>query len=137
MLGVHSFVVGSDGYLYQGRGWRWVGAHTRGHNTKGYGVGYVGNFSASLPDPEAIALVRDGLIPCAVRAGWLHQNYTLHGHRQMVNTSCPGDALFQEIQTWNGFKVGTGSCDSAGIGHLSHSDALEMEGWGKCGGCWW
>ncbi|NP_001038151.3 N-acetylmuramoyl-L-alanine amidase precursor [Gallus gallus] len=100
----YSFVVGSDGYLYQGRGWRWVGAHTRGHNTKGYGVGYVGNFSASLPDPEAIALVRDGLIPCAVRAGWLHQNYTLHGHRQMVNTSCPGDALFQEIQTWHGFK---------------------------------
>ncbi|XP_010726617.1 N-acetylmuramoyl-L-alanine amidase [Meleagris gallopavo] len=100
----YSFVVGSDGYLYQGRGWHWVGAHTRGHNTKGYGVGYVGNFSASLPDPEAIALVRDGLIPCAVRAGWLHQNYTLHGHRQMVNTSCPGDALFQEIQTWHGFK---------------------------------
>ncbi|OXB57396.1 UNVERIFIED_CONTAM: hypothetical protein H355_010737 [Colinus virginianus] len=102
---VGDFVVGSDGYLYQGRGWHWVGAHTRGHNSKGYGVGYVGNFSSSLPDPDAIALVRDGLIPCAVRAGWLHQNYTLHGHRQMVNTSCPGDALFQEIRTWHGFKM--------------------------------
>ncbi|XP_032297641.1 N-acetylmuramoyl-L-alanine amidase-like [Coturnix japonica] len=100
----YSFVVGSDGYLYQGRGWRWVGAHTRGHNTQGYGVGYVGNFSAILPDPDAISLVRDALIPCAVRAGWLHHNYTLHGHRQMGNTSCPGDALFQEIQSWHGFK---------------------------------
>ncbi|NXK50614.1 PGRP2 amidase, partial [Chauna torquata] len=100
----YSFVVGSDGYLYQGRGWHWVGAHTKGHNSKGYGVGYVGNFSASLPDPDAIALVRDGLLPCAVRAGWLHRNYTLHGHRQVVNTSCPGDSLFQEIKTWRGFE---------------------------------
>lgn len=102
-------MVGSDGYLYQGRGWHWVGAHTRGHNTKGYGVGYVGNFSATLPDPDAIALVRDGLLPCAVRAGRLRHDYALRGHRQVVNTSCPGDSLFQEIRTWRGFQVGTGS----------------------------
>lgn len=101
-------MVGSDGYLYQGRGWHWVGAHTRGHNTKGYGVGYVGNFSATLPDPDAIALVRDGLLPCAVRAGRLRHDYALRGHRQVVNTSCPGDSLFQEIRTWRGFQVGTG-----------------------------
>nr|XP_047911312.1 N-acetylmuramoyl-L-alanine amidase isoform X1 [Anser cygnoides] len=100
----YSFVVGSDGYLYQGRGWHWVGAHTRGHNTRGYGVGYVGNFSATLPDPDAIALVRDGLLPCAVRAGRLRHDYTLRGHRQVVNTSCPGDSLFQEIRTWRGFE---------------------------------
>ncbi|NWS78382.1 PGRP2 amidase, partial [Crotophaga sulcirostris] len=99
-----SFVVGSDGYLYQGRGWHWVGAHTKGYNSKGYGVGYVGDFSATLPDPDAIALVRDALLPCAVRTGRLHHNYTLRGHRQMGPTSCPGNSLFQEIETWHGFK---------------------------------
>ncbi|NXT46599.1 PGRP2 amidase, partial [Pluvianellus socialis] len=100
----YSFVVGSDGYLYQGRGWHWVGAHTKGYNSKGYGVGYVGDFSATLPDPDTIALVRDGLLPCAVRTGRLHHNYTLHGHRQLGHTDCPGNSLFQEIETWRGFE---------------------------------
>uniref|UniRef100_A0A8B9MVT6 PGRP2 amidase n=1 Tax=Accipiter nisus TaxID=211598 RepID=A0A8B9MVT6_9AVES len=98
----YSFVVGSDGYLYQGRGWHWVGAHTKGYNSKGYGVGYVGDFSATLPDPDIIALVRDGLLPCAVRTGRLHHNYTLRGHRQMGHTDCPGNSLFREIETWHG-----------------------------------
>ncbi|NWR82074.1 PGRP2 amidase, partial [Centropus unirufus] len=100
----YSFVVGSDGYVYQGRGWHWVGAHTKGHNTRGYGVGYVGDFSTTLPDPDTIALVRDELLPCAVRTGRLHHNFTLRGHRQMGRTDCPGNALFQEIGTWQGFK---------------------------------
>ncbi|XP_055649127.1 LOW QUALITY PROTEIN: N-acetylmuramoyl-L-alanine amidase [Falco peregrinus] len=100
----YSFVVGSDGYLYQGRGWHWVGAHTKGYNTKGYGVSYVGDFSTTLPDRDAIALVRDNLLPCAVRTGRLHPNYTLRGHRQMGHTNCPGNSLFHEIETWHGFK---------------------------------
>ncbi|XP_030331349.1 N-acetylmuramoyl-L-alanine amidase-like [Strigops habroptila] len=100
----YSFVVGSDGYLYQGRGWHWVGAHTKGYNSKGYGVGYVGDFSSTLPDPDTIALVRDQLLPCAVRTGRLHHNYTLRGHRQMGHTDCPGNSLFREIGTWSGFK---------------------------------
>lgn len=109
-MGACSFVVGSDGYLYQGRGWHWVGAHTKGYNSKGYGVGYVGDFSATLPDPDTIALVRDWLLPCAVRTGRLHHNYTLRGHRQMGHTDCPGNSLFHEIETWQGFEVGTKLC---------------------------
>ncbi|NXS63946.1 PGRP2 amidase, partial [Brachypteracias leptosomus] len=100
----YSFVVGSDGYIYQGRGWHWVGAHTKGYNTRGYGVGYVGDFSSTLPDPDTISLVRDQLLPCAVKTGRLHQNFTLRGHRQMGPTSCPGNSLFQEIETWRGFE---------------------------------
>ncbi|NWQ84511.1 PGRP2 amidase, partial [Columbina picui] len=99
----YSFVVGSDGYIYQGRGWHWVGAHTKGHNSRGYGVGYVGDFSTALPDADTIALVRDELLPCAVRTGRLRHNYTLRGHRQMGDTDCPGDALFREIESWRGF----------------------------------
>ncbi|NXV81071.1 PGRP2 amidase, partial [Atlantisia rogersi] len=100
----YSFVVGSDGYIYQGRGWTWVGAHTKGYNSKGYGVGYVGDFSVTPPDEDTIALVRDELLPCAVKTGKLQQNYTLRGHRQMGHTDCPGNSLFQEIETWYGFK---------------------------------
>lgn len=135
-LGACSFVVGSDGYLYQGRGWHWVGAHTKGYNSKGYGVGYVGDFSATLPDPDAIALVRDVFLPCAVKTGRLQQNYTLRGHRQMGHTDCPGNSLFREIETWHGFKVSTKLCGiSRGwvpwLGHLVGS------GMGRRMGVWW
>ncbi|XP_053907710.1 N-acetylmuramoyl-L-alanine amidase [Cuculus canorus] len=101
----YSFVVGSHGYIYQGRGWRWVGAHTKGYNSEGYGVAYVGDFSTASPDRGTMALVRDELLPCAVRTGRLHHNYTVRGHRQVGPTDCPGTALFQEIETWSGFKV--------------------------------
>lgn len=123
-----SFVVGSDGYLYHGRGWHWVGAHTKGYNSKGYGVGYVGDFSATSPDPDTIALVRDRLLPCAVRTGRLRQNYTLHGHRQMGHTDCPGDSLFREIESWRGFQVGTE------LGGSSGGQRVDARVWGVWSG---
>ncbi|XP_074836189.1 N-acetylmuramoyl-L-alanine amidase [Carettochelys insculpta] len=100
----YSFVVGSDGYMYQGRGWNWVGAHTRGYNRKGYGVGFIGNYMDTLPEAFALRLVRDNFLLCAVKGSKIRANYTVHGHRQMGHTMCPGNMLFQEIQTWHGFK---------------------------------
>nr|XP_054506964.1 LOW QUALITY PROTEIN: N-acetylmuramoyl-L-alanine amidase-like [Agelaius phoeniceus] len=100
----YSFVVGSDGYLYEGRGWHWVGAHTKGYNTQGFGVGIVGDFTATLPDPDTLALVRDELLPCAVRFGHIRPDFILRGHRQLGHTDCPGNALFEEIQSWPGFQ---------------------------------
>ncbi|NXG18851.1 PGRP2 amidase, partial [Grallaria varia] len=100
----YSFVVGSDGYVYEGRGWHWVGAHTKGYNTQGFGLAFVGDFSATAPDAESLALVRDQLLPCAVRAGHVRHNYTVRGHRQLGTTDCPGSALFREIQGWPGFQ---------------------------------
>ncbi|XP_064255501.1 LOW QUALITY PROTEIN: N-acetylmuramoyl-L-alanine amidase-like [Passer domesticus] len=113
----YSFVVGSDGYLYEGRGWHWVGAHTKGYNTQGFGVGIVGDFTATLPDPDTLALVRDELLPCAIRFGHVRPDFILHGHRQLGHTDCPGNALFQEIQSWPGFQ-GTPVARGLGVGGL-------------------
>lgn len=96
-------MVGSDGYVYEGRGWRWVGAHTLGHNARGFGVAFVGNYTAELPAEAALRTVRDTLPRCAVRAGLLRPDYTLLGHRQLVRTDCPGDALFRQLRTWPHF----------------------------------
>uniref|UniRef100_A0A8D0G5B2 Peptidoglycan recognition protein 2 n=1 Tax=Sphenodon punctatus TaxID=8508 RepID=A0A8D0G5B2_SPHPU len=101
----YSFVVGADGYLYQGRGWHWVGAHTLGCNTKGYGVSFIGDYNTSLPMPFALELVRDTFMQCAVQGRRVRPDYIIHGHRQVVRTECPGNRLFQEIQSWPGFKV--------------------------------
>lgn len=100
-----SFVVGSDGYIYEGRGWHHLGTHTRGQNSYGYGVAFIGNYSSSLPSRHALDLVRQHLAKCAVDGGRLQANFTLHGHRQLVDTSCPGDALYSEIRGWEHFGV--------------------------------
>ncbi|XP_074486638.1 N-acetylmuramoyl-L-alanine amidase [Sebastes fasciatus] len=101
----YSFVVGSDGYVYEGRGWHHLGTHTRGHNSIGYGVSIIGNYTATLPSRHAMDLLRHRLVKCAVDGGGLAANFTIHGHRQVVNyTSCPGDAFFSEIQSWEHFR---------------------------------
>ncbi|XP_070270136.1 N-acetylmuramoyl-L-alanine amidase [Myotis yumanensis] len=101
----YSFVVGSDGYVYEGRGWHRVGAHTLGHNSRGFGVAFVGNYTAELPTEAALRTVRETLPRCAVRAGFLRPDYTLLGHRQLVRTECPGDALFHQLRSWPHFDV--------------------------------
>ncbi|XP_055742994.1 N-acetylmuramoyl-L-alanine amidase-like [Salvelinus fontinalis] len=99
----YSFVAGSDGYLYEGRGWHWQGAHTKGYNSKGYGVSFIGDYTSSLPSQQTMELVRDRLASCAVGGGRLVGNFTLYGHRQLVKTSCPGDAFYSEITGWEHF----------------------------------
>ncbi|OBS57677.1 hypothetical protein A6R68_11196 [Neotoma lepida] len=99
----YSFVVGSDGYVYEGRGWHWVGAHTRGHNSRGFGVAFVGNYTGSLPSDAALNTVRNVLPSCAIRAGHLEPDYKLLGHRQLVHSDCPGNALFNLLRTWPHF----------------------------------
>lgn len=101
----YSFVVGSDGYVYQGRGWHWVGAHTLGYNSRGFGVAFVGNYTGSLPSEAALNTVRDVLPSCAIRAGLLRPDYKLFGHRQLGKTDCPGNALFNLLRTWPHFTV--------------------------------
>lgn len=60
---------------------------------------------ATLPSQHSMELVRDKLTFCAVSGRRLVANFTLQGHRQVVNTSCPGNALFNEIAGWKHFGV--------------------------------
>ncbi|TNN57837.1 N-acetylmuramoyl-L-alanine amidase [Liparis tanakae] len=103
----YSFVAGSDGYIYEGRGWLWQGAHTLGHNSVGYGVSFIGDYGTTVPSQHSMGLVRDQLASCAVGGGRLVSDFVLQGHRQVVSTSCPGDALYEEIRGWEHYGVRT------------------------------
>ncbi|XP_062892040.1 N-acetylmuramoyl-L-alanine amidase-like [Mobula hypostoma] len=100
----YSFVAGSDGYLYEGRGWHWVGAHTKGQNFKGYGVSFIGNYTSTLPDQASLQLVKESFTKCAVAGKKLVGDYVIQGHRQYRETTCPGEALYNEIRSWEAFK---------------------------------
>lgn len=41
------------------------------------------------------------LIAAGVELGYIKPDYKLVGHRQVRATECPGDALFNDIKTWN------------------------------------
>lgn len=39
-----SFAIGSDGIAYEGRGWKYVGAHAYGVNTNSIGIVLIGDW---------------------------------------------------------------------------------------------
>ncbi|XP_049828073.1 uncharacterized protein LOC126267162 isoform X3 [Schistocerca gregaria] len=96
---IYNFLVGGDGYVYEGRGWSVVGAHTFGYNNRSIGLNMVGTFTKALPS-EAQMLALRQLIELGVREGFIAENYKLLGHRQLANTESPGTRLYEELMTW-------------------------------------
>lgn len=68
-------------------------------------MAFIGDYSTRLPSQHTIGLVKDQLASCAVGGGRLIANYGVQGHRQVVTTTCPGDALYKEITGWEHFVV--------------------------------
>ncbi|XP_011300882.1 peptidoglycan-recognition protein SC2-like [Fopius arisanus] len=95
----YNFLVGEDGNIYEGRGWRIRGAHSPSYNTKSMGICFIGNFQRRVPQPAAIKAAK-ALIDFGVANGEIMTNYTLFGHRQTTTTICPGDKLYELIKTW-------------------------------------
>ncbi|XP_013142933.1 PREDICTED: peptidoglycan-recognition protein LB-like [Papilio polytes] len=98
----YNFAVGGDGSIYEGRGWKAVGAHAAGYNSVSIGIALIGDFVSELPPAHQLELTKE-LISFGVEQGYISKEYSLIGHRQVRNTECPGDALFQEITTWDRF----------------------------------
>nr|XP_034178569.1 peptidoglycan recognition protein 3-like [Osmia lignaria] len=95
----YNFVVGEDGNVYEGRGWGKIGSHAPNYNSKSIGICIIGNFVNRNPNSAAINAVQN-LISYGVSMGKITSTYTLLGHRQTKQTTCPGDSLYNLIQTW-------------------------------------
>lgn len=96
----YNFLVGGDGYAYEGRGWTYEGAHTFGQNSKSIGISFIGTFHTIKPRPYQILAAKQ-LIEKGIEFGAITPNYKLFGEKQMQDTLSPGAALYKEIQTWN------------------------------------
>ena len=86
----YNFLIGSEGTVYEGRGWGFVGAHARGENSRSIGVAYIGDGSRPVPDAAKRAIL-ELLGEAERRFGSLRQV----GHRDVGATSCPGDVLYR------------------------------------------
>jgi len=103
----YNFLIGGDGNIYEGRGWGVLGAHTGGYNSVGYGTCFIGSFTDHIPVPEAVNKYM-ALLECSTGSGYVASNYQMKGHRQAPGgtTSCPGDMLYNLIQSWPGWTNG-------------------------------
>ncbi|XP_029646038.1 peptidoglycan recognition protein 1-like [Octopus sinensis] len=95
----YNFLVGEDGRVYVGRSWNREGAHTLHFNRVAIAVSVMGDFMQRLPNNLALDAVKN-ILDYGVCLGKITPNYRLYGHRDVRETSCPGDKFYQLIQTW-------------------------------------
>uniref|UniRef100_A0A6B0V4H4 Putative peptidoglycan recognition protein n=1 Tax=Ixodes ricinus TaxID=34613 RepID=A0A6B0V4H4_IXORI len=98
----YNFLIGGDGSVYEGRGWRRVGAHTLGYNNISLSFGFIGNFSNKVPNSKMLKAA-EMLIQCGIAMGAISANYTLHGQRDANCRVCPGDTFYRNITTLQRF----------------------------------
>lgn len=100
----YNFLVGGDGYVYEGRGWKKEGSHTLGYNAKSIGIALIGTFNNMLPTADqmhgAKLLIQKGL-----ELGYIQANYTLFGATQLSHTQSPGEMFFEVLKKWPHFGV--------------------------------
>ncbi|KAL1130488.1 hypothetical protein AAG570_011736 [Ranatra chinensis] len=105
----YNFLVGGDGYIYEGLGWNKKGAHTIALNARSIGVAFIGNFMLE-PPPKVQTHAAQLLLKIGEENGKLRSNYTLLAHRQVANTLSPGTMLTEEIKKWPHWGVCDGEC---------------------------
>jgi N-acetylmuramoyl-L-alanine amidase len=98
----YNFLIGGDGNVYEGRGWKGQGAHTYGYNDKSLGITFIGLFRGSrLPTKRQMKVCKQ-LIAKGVELGYIKKDYKLMAARQLSpNSQNPGEALYEDIKTWD------------------------------------
>jgi len=92
----YTFLVGDDGTIFEGRGYRFVGGATAGDNATSHAICLLGNFDGhDVPAAQWVALV--DLVRHGRDAGWWVP--TCGGHRDApgASTACPGRHLYARL----------------------------------------
>ncbi|XP_063833118.1 peptidoglycan-recognition protein LB-like [Ostrinia nubilalis] len=98
----YNFCIGSEAGVYEGRGWQTKGIHAGRANGVSVGICLIGDWRTELPPQDQLEAAKE-LIKAGIKEGYISPDYKLVGHRQVMNTECPGGALYQHISTWDHF----------------------------------
>jgi|GEM_PF-2381777 len=107
-IGYH-YLMSRDGRLWQGRDVHLLGAHTGGSNTGNIGIAVMGSHDTTpITDTQvdSLATLIRGL---ADRYGIAINRTAIKGHREYKSTTCPGDALFAQLDDIVGTAANAGS----------------------------
>lgn len=97
----YNFLIGDDGYVYEGRGWNHQGAHTKGFNSRSLGVSFIGHFVNHLPSDRAFVALQL-LLEEGVSLNKISGNYVIYGQCQLrEDLKSPAKDLYKEITTFD------------------------------------
>jgi hypothetical protein len=90
----YSWLVDDVGNIYEGRGWWRTGAHTYGHNSKGYGICWLGDSNRADPSAAALQAIAE-VVADGIRVGAVTPAPAIVAHRDRVpGTACCGDPMY-------------------------------------------
>lgn len=96
----YTFGITPAGLIFEGHDVGNTGAHTKGHNTIGVGIVFVGNYENREPTGEQLDSCAWLLRTCE-REGWLRDARLNGGHRDVSATACPGRHAYAQIDHIN------------------------------------
>ena len=100
-IGYH-FVVRKDGSIERGRPEWSVGAHAEGCNWNSIGIHVCGNFEDAYPTKEQIESTSYLIGYLCDKYGLICNDVHVKGHRDLMPTACPGEHLYEILQTLRG-----------------------------------
>lgn len=95
----YSFLFDLSGVAYEGRGWGTIPAATRGLNSGSYAMCAIGNFDTSDRPSDTLLAAMASVIVDGIEAGWLATDVEILGHRDVLQTACPGRFLYTKLPT--------------------------------------
>ncbi|KAM7357889.1 peptidoglycan recognition protein LA isoform 2-T2 [Cochliomyia hominivorax] len=93
-----NFYIGSDGYVYVGRGWNW--ANTYANNS--LAITFMGDFGRYQPNDKQIEATQY-LLAHAVTNKYIDLNYKLVAQNQTRTSRSPGANVYRIIKKWPHF----------------------------------
>ena len=96
----YTFAVFPSGRVYAGTGLDRIGAHTKGHNTRGAAIVLVGNYQSTAPTKAQETAIA-GLLQDLERDGAIARPVLTGGHRDVAATACPGNRAYPRIKAIN------------------------------------
>lgn len=98
----YHYIVRKNGDIEYGRPEWAIGSHAYGENYHSIGIHVCGNFELAEPTPAQVEST-------SYLIGWLCDKYglvpteeTVKGHRDLMPTACPGENLYNILQTLRG-----------------------------------
>ena len=100
-VGYH-YIIRKDGTIEEGRPAFAVGAHAEGVNAQSLGVALCGNFCEEEPTAAQIESTAMLLAMLSATFGVEPDRTHIVGHRDLMATACPGDALYERMDEFIG-----------------------------------
>jgi N-acetyl-anhydromuramyl-L-alanine amidase AmpD len=95
-IGYHALIA-PNGDIYQGRPFDVVGAHVKSNNTGNIGIMLVGNMEVEVQTKAQITSLKKLILYLKVKFPQIDIQKRLYGHKDFMNTDCPGKNLYPVV----------------------------------------